>query len=143
MSTATSSGKFSPDSSPTRHVLLSLLRGRTRRGQPDERRWEGSLLEPGQGFGLDLFPGNNVCRVGLVCGQPPLEFLFLRLGQQGRVRVGSDTIPDRLNQSETLLDAEPVDPKSFQGRRHNGSPVRLRSSLEDTSRPSPAKVEQV
>jgi hypothetical protein len=52
---------------------------------------QDSLLEPSEGLGLDLFPGDNIVGVGCVVGQAALQ--PLRLGEQRRVRFGGDAVP--------------------------------------------------
>ena len=38
--------------------------------------------------------------------QPPLQFLLLGFSQCGLIRLGGDAIPDRLHETNSLIDAQ-------------------------------------
>jgi hypothetical protein len=54
-------------------------------------------------------------------GQAAVHFPSLRLRERGLLDLSSNAIPDLLDESKPLDDAQPVNPKSLKGWRHSAT----------------------
>lgn len=73
----------------------------------DEKRRAGSLPDFGKGCSLYFTPWNDIVGIRQVVCETAVKFCFLRLRQWRRGASGNDAVPDRLNQFDLLVDAEP------------------------------------
>jgi hypothetical protein len=69
--------------------------------------------------------GTNIPRLGLMLGEPALQFLPLGLSQVGPSRLGGEAVPDLVHQRQALVHAEAVNPKLF----HRGGHCTVSSGL--------------
>jgi len=58
--------------------------------------------------GLHIFPGRTGMRIGLHRREPSFEFLLVGLWNFHRLHGIRDAVPDLLDESDSVIDAEPV-----------------------------------
>jgi hypothetical protein len=82
---------------------------------------EGSSAEPRQSFGFYLLEWDRRCGVRSVRSQATVELLALGITEWRLVDFVCNALPDLLDQGNTVLNTEPIDPESSKRLSHRAT----------------------